>query len=119
MTYGYNGLNDSFRESYANYGVDKDPDWSVGLVFSVPLSRRAEKAQLRTSRRSQEQALLAAKQAEIQLLVLLDNSVSEVESARERIGFANETVRLEEEAFHAEGRRLNSGLTTSFNVATQ
>ncbi|TVP79020.1 MAG: TolC family protein [Puniceicoccaceae bacterium] len=118
-TIGYNGLEGSFGQSYSDYSNRSTPDWSVGLVFSIPLDRTADRAQMSVAKRVQRQALLTAKQTEVQLLVLLDNSVSDVEAARERIGFVQESVRLAEEALRSEERRLASGLTTSYNVLNQ
>ena len=118
-TIGYNGLQDSFTSSYGDYGERTTPDWSVGFVFSIPLDRTADRAQVSVAKRVQRQALMTAKQTEIQLLVLLDNSVREVEAAGERIGFVKESVRLAEEALRAEEKRLASGLTTSYNVLNQ
>lgn len=118
-TIGYNGLDESFGASYSDYGNRTTPDWSVGVVFSIPLDRTADRAQVSVAKRVQRQALLTAKQTEVQLLVLLDNSVREVEAARERIGFVKESVRLAEEALRSEERRLASGLTTSYNVLNQ
>jgi outer membrane protein TolC len=118
-TIGYNGLQDSFVNSYDDYGNRDTPDWSVGLVFSIPLDRSADRAQVSVAKRVQRQALMTAKQTEVQLLILLDNSVREVDAARERIGFVNESVRLAEEALRSEEKRLISGLTTSYNVLNQ
>lgn len=118
-TIGFNGLQDSFVNSYDDYGNRSTPDWSVGIVFSMPLDRTADRAQVSVAKRVQRQALMTAKQTEIQLLVLLDNSVREVEAAGERIGFVKESVRLAEEALRAEEKRLISGLTTSYNVLNQ
>ncbi|MFQ3270675.1 MAG: outer membrane protein TolC, partial [Lentimonas sp.] len=118
-TIGYNGLEDSFVNSYGNYGDRDSPDWSVGLVLSMPLDRTADRAQVSVAKRVQRQALMTAKQTEIQLLVLLDNSVREVEAGRERIGIVKESVRLAEEVLQAEERRLAHGLTTSYNVLNQ
>ena len=118
-TVGTNGLDDSFTGSYDDFSNRNQLGWSVGLVFSIALDRRADRAQLSLAKRVQAQALMTAKQTEIQLLILLDNSMNEVEAAQERIGFAREAVRLAEEALLAEERRLVSGLTTSYNVLNQ
>ncbi|NBB78436.1 MAG: TolC family protein [Verrucomicrobia bacterium] len=119
LSLGYNGLGGDFSESFSDFGRNKEPDWSVGLLFSVPLNRDAERARLREARRTKEQALLTAKQVETQLLVLLDNSLGEIESAQERIAIVQESVELAEDALRAEERRLASGLTTSYNVLNQ
>ena len=118
-TIGYNGLQDSFGGSYGDYSNRTTPDWSVGVVFSIPLDRTADRAQVSVAKRVQRQALITAKQTEVQLLVLLDNSVREVEAGRERIGIVKESVRLAEEVLQAEERRLAHGLTTSYNVLNQ
>lgn len=118
-TFGYNGLEDSFTSSYGNFSERNQPDWSVGLVFSMPLDRSADRAQITVAKRVQRQALMTAKQTEMQLLVLLDNSVREVEAARERITIVQDSVRLAKEALRAEEKRLASGLTTSYNVLNQ
>lgn len=118
-TIGYNGLEDSFVNSYSNYGDRDSPDWSVGLVLSMPLDRTADRAQVSLAKRVQRQALMTAKQTEIQLLVLLDNSVREVEAGHERISIVKESVRLAEEVLQSEERRLAHGLTTSYNVLNQ
>ena len=116
LSFGYNGLGGDFSDSFSDFGRDKDPDWSVGLLFSVPLNRDAERARLREARRTKEQALITAKQTETQLLVLVDNSLGEIESARERIEIVQESVELARDALRAEERRLASGLTTKLTV---
>ncbi|MEO0510574.1 MAG: TolC family protein [Verrucomicrobiota bacterium] len=118
-TVGTNGLEDSFGGSFEDFSNRDRLDWSVGLVLSMSLDRSADRAQVSLAKRVQAQALMTAKQTEVQLLVLLDNSMREVEAAQERIGFANEAVRLAEEALRSEERRLSSGLTTSYNVLNQ
>lgn len=118
-TFGYNGLDDSFSRSYADFSNRNQPEWSIGLVFSMPLDRSADRAQVSLAKRVQRQSIMTAKQTEVQLLILLDNSVREVEAARERIGFVRESVRLAEEALRSEEKRLASGLTTSYNVLNQ
>lgn len=117
---GVNGLGGNYRDSFSDYGSEgRGPDWSVGLVFSVPLDRKAERAQIRIARRGKEQALMEIKQAEIQLLVELENAIQEYRASRERITFVQESVRLAEEGLRSEERRLASGVTTSYNVLNQ
>tara|TARA_X000000950_G_scaffold90430_1_gene113762 strand:+ start:56 stop:1621 length:1566 start_codon:yes stop_codon:yes gene_type:complete len=118
-TLGINGLQDSFRGSYRDFSNRDHPDWSVGLVLSMPLDRSSDRAQVSLAKRIQSQALFTAKQTEVQLLILLDNSMHEVEAARERITLANDSVRHAEDVLRSEQRKLSSGLTTSYNVLNQ
>jgi len=117
---GLNGLGGDYGDSFADYGSQsRAPDWSVGLTFSVPLSRKAERAQVRIAKRGKEQALMEIKEAEIQLLVELENAIQEYRASLERSEFIKDTVRLAEEGLRAEERRLESGVTTSYNVLNQ
>ena len=118
-TLGINGLQDSFGGSYQDFSNRDRPDWSVGLVLSMPLDRSSDRAQVSLAKRIQSQALFTAKQTEVQLLILLDNSMHEVEAARERITLANDSVRHAEDVLRSEQRKLSSGLTTSYNVLNQ
>lgn len=117
---GLNGLGADYEDSFADYGSeDRGPDWSVGMTFSVPLNRKAEKAQIRIAKRSKEQALMEAKQAEIDLLVELENAVQEYQASLERSDFVQDAVRLAAEGLRSEQSRLASGVTTSYNVLNQ
>jgi outer membrane protein TolC len=117
---GLNGLGGDYGDSFADYGSQsRAPDWSVGLTFSVPLSRKAERAQVRIAKRGKEQALMEIKEAEIQLLVELENAIQEYRASLERSEFIKDTVRLAEEGLRSEERRLESGVTTSYNVLNQ
>jgi outer membrane protein TolC len=117
---GLNGLGGGYNDSYSDYGSEgRSPDWSVGVTFSVPLDRKAERAQVRIAKRARERALMEVKQAEIQLLVELENAVQEYKASLQRNEFVKETVRLAEEGLRSEERRLASGVTTSYNVLNQ
>jgi len=117
---GLNGLGEGFEDSFGDYGSEnRGPDWSVGVTFSVPLDRKAERAQVRISKRAKAQAIMEVKQAEIDLLVELENAIEGYEASLERTGFVKEAVRLAEEGLRSEQSRLASGVTTSYNVLNQ
>lgn len=59
------------------------------------------------------------KQAEIELLVELENAVQEYRASLERMEFVKEAVRLAAEGLRSEQSRLASGVTTSYNVLNQ
>lgn len=117
---GLNGLAEGFGDSFGDYGSEsRGPDWSLGVTFSVPLDRKSERAQVRISKRAKAQAIMEVKQAEIDLLVELENAIEEYEASLERTGFVKEAVRLAEEGLRSEQSRLASGVTTSYNVLNQ
>lgn len=117
---GLNGLGGDYSDSFSDYGSEgREPDWSVGVTFSVPLHRKAERAQVRIAKRAKEQALMEVKQAEVELLVELENAMEEYRASIERSEFVKEAVRLAEEGLRSEQSRLASGVTTSYNVLNQ
>ena len=119
MSFGYNGLAGEFDESYENFENRDDPDWGVGLVFSVPLERKTARARRSVAEQRKMQALYQVKNTEVQLLAALDNAVNSVRSARDRRQLIDDAVRFATEALQAEQRRLESGVTTSYNVLNQ
>lgn len=89
------------------------------MTFSLPLDRKAERAQVRLAKRAKERALMEVKQAEIELLVEMENAIQEYRASLERMEFVKESVRLAEEGLRSEQSRLASGVTTSYNVLNQ
>lgn len=116
---GYNGLEETFGESIRDYGDRDRPDWGLGLSLRMPLDRSVDQARVREARAGKRQALLQIRRTEMELYTVLENLLHDIEDARERVGLVNESVRLAEEALRGEQRRLDSGLTTTYNVLNQ
>ena len=116
---GYNGLDDGWAGSISDFGDRSGPDWSLGLTATLPLDRRVDRARLREAQRGKRQTLLSIKRTERDLYVTLDQVLLNLRDAEERMELVRESVRLAEEALRAEERRLESGLTTTFNVLNQ
>ena len=114
----YNGLAGEWSAAYTNFDQRTGPDWNVGLVVNIPLTGRAGKARLAEAKSRKLQALIAIKRSEVALLSAFDNAMRDLASSRERMKLVRDSVALAEAAHNAEEKRLASGLTTSYNVAT-
>lgn len=119
LSLGTSGLEDDFGSSYQDFNERKSPDWGVGFVFNMPLDNRSANAQYRASQKRERQAVLRAKDAEIQLLSALDIAVDTLRAGVDRKILISEQVRLAEEALEAEEKRLANGVTTNYEVLTQ
>jgi outer membrane protein len=117
-TLGDNGLGSDFGDSLDDFSDRDHPDWSAGLVISIPLTGRAAAGRLAEARHRKTQAALNLKRTEVILLSALDTAVRDIEAAQERLALVKDSVRLAESALDAEQRRLASGTTTSYNVLT-
>ena len=107
----YNGLNDAWSSAYTNFDQRTGPDWNIGVAVNIPLLGRAGKARVAEAKSRKTQALLGIKRAEVQLLSAFDSAMRDLSSARQRMTLVQDSVTAEE-------KRLASGLTTSYNVAT-
>ena len=113
---GENGLGGTFDDSFSDFNKRHDPDWSAGIVISIPLTGRTAAGRLNEARLRKAQSLLSIKRTELVLLSALDSAVRDIESSQERLVLVKDTVRLAESALDAEQKRLANGTTTRYNV---
>lgn len=119
MSLGTSGLEGDWGSSYNDFSNRDGVDWSVGLEFSMPLDNRTAKSRYRASQKRERQAVLKAKQSEVQLLSALDNAIYQLEAGLRRRDLIQDSVRLAKEALAAEERRLENGVTTNYEVLNQ
>jgi outer membrane protein TolC len=90
--------------------------YSVGVVLTVPLGNRSAEASYTKARLTVEQAKTSLKQLELQIVQQVREGVRRVEANAKRVD-ANRAARiLAEEQLRVEQRRLEAGVTTTFNV---
>ena len=115
---GWNGLNDYWGPAFTDFRNRTGPNWSAGVVVEIPLTGRTGRAHYSQEKLRKVQALLEVKHTEVTLLSAFDTAIRNLQTAKTRVILVRQSVVLAEEACHAEEKRLLSGLTTSFNVAT-
>ncbi len=113
-SYGFNGLGNSFGDSVSD--MEDNPEWTLGIVVKFPLSNRTAKGDLRIAQLEAGQELLYLKRMEQEILVEIDNAISELETNKQRIEATKISRRLAEESLRAEELKLKEGLSTSHNV---
>ncbi|MBI4595754.1 MAG: TolC family protein, partial [Candidatus Tectomicrobia bacterium] len=90
--------------------------WQVGLNFSYPLGNRDAKSQVRQGEMQLEKSKLSVKQAEYTLTVQVRDLIRQVNTNLERVRTTGISSRLAEENLAAERKKLEVGLSTSFQV---
>ena len=113
----WNGLSSSWSPSFTSYRQRPGADYTAGVVVTIPLTGRADRARLSEARIRKTQALLNVKRSENELLSAFDTAMRDIGTATERIRLVHESVVLAQQALVSEERRLDSGLTTSYNVS--
>lgn len=92
------------------------PSDFVGIVFSVPLSRAAERGNHRASRHAKAQAELRVKQYEERVLREISDALHTARSRYEHVALTRRARELSEAALEAEEQKLAGGKSTLFFV---
>jgi len=113
----WNGLQQGWGESYTDYRNRPGPDWTGGVVVTIPLTGRTDRARLGEAKMRKGQALINLKHTENDLITAFETALRNIHSATARIQLVQDSVSLTQDTLTAEGKRLISGLTTSYNVS--
>ena len=92
------------------------PSDMIGLIFSLPLSRKAERANFRASRHLREQAQLRIKEKEELILREIADALNTVQSAWERVKATQRAREASRIALEAEEQKLQGGKSSVFFV---
>ena len=106
-SYG-NSLTDALSTNYY--------DWELGVKFSYPLGNRSAKSKLSASRLEKAQLILGIKDLEKKIILEVRESARQLKTDSKRIKAATVAKKLAEEKLKAEEKKLEVGLSTSFNV---
>jgi outer membrane protein TolC len=94
----------------------RNPRHSFGAVLSLPLSRQAERNRYKQSKITLKQVELQVRQAHQNILVEVDNAISQAKINFERVSATREARVYAEAALEAEQKKLEAGTTTMFEV---
>ncbi len=111
-----NGSGTGYGSDMGTLGSSHFISYSVGVVLTVPLGNRAAQASYIKSKLTADQARTGLKNLELQIVQQVREAVRRLESDAKRVD-ANRAARaLAEEQLRVEQRRLEAGVTTTFNV---
>lgn len=115
-TYGRNGLGTTWGNSIDTMADNLFPKWGGAVVFSVPLSRKYERANHKAQKVRVETAVLDMKKLEETIVRDIDDSVKKIRSAYAAIESTREARVFAEAALAAEQKKLENGKSTNFQV---
>jgi len=93
-----------------------NPRHSFGAVFSLPLSRQAERNRYKDAKTGLKQKELEVRQAHQNILVQVDDAISQAKINFERTSATREARVFAEAALEAEEKKLEAGKSTTFEV---
>lgn len=110
------GFGGSYGRDLSQVTGGEYPSYSVGLALTVPLGNRGAQATYTRARLLADQARTSLRQLELTITQQVRQAVRLVEANARRID-ANRAARvLAEEQLRVEQRRLEAGVSTTFNV---
>lgn len=113
---GLNGLGGSYEDDLDNLGTTDFYTASVGLVFSVPLGNRAARAEFIKAQLELEQARVSLRSLELGITAEVREAVRRIERNAKLIDETKATRVLREEQLRIERKRLEAGVSTTFEV---
>jgi outer membrane protein TolC len=116
LTYGHNGLGQTLPTGLNGIQRGDNQFYSYGIVLSFPLSNTTAKNNYQSSKLTKEVLLLQFKQLEQSIIVEIDNSVKQAQTAYEKIEATRQARLYAEAALDAEQKKLENGKSTSFFV---
>jgi outer membrane protein TolC len=113
---GWSGLDTNFDSSVEQVRGAANPRWAGGLVFTIPLTSRAERSNYKAAKAVQQQALLRLKQLEQDIVLQINAAVKVTQRNYNRVESARQAREFAEAAQEAEQQKLESGKSTTFVV---
>jgi len=114
--YGLNAEDDSYGNVYENLDDTTYNEAHVGLVLEVPIGNRGAGYELRRAQTVRERAGVDLRETELTAYREVRLAAREVETQIARVAATAETVRLQQEVYDGEVRRLENDLSTPFQV---
>jgi len=115
-SYGFNGLDTSFRRSFNRVADTRDDDWAVGLSVEIPLGSTSERARRDATQLRKEQRLLLIKDLEQNIIVEVDNAARSVNISKQKYDTSRSARIFSEKVALAEAEKLKAGISTGYTV---
>lgn len=111
-----NGVDDDFGDSFDTMADGKYVSYNAGLQFSYPLQNRSARYRYKQAEARTQQANESLLALQDQITLDVRQAVRDLKTARERIDVSQSQIRSAQATLDAELKRLNVGISTSFQV---
>jgi len=113
---GLNGLKDNVGSTYSQLTSGDFTSWSAALVLEYPLGNRSARSALVQARLSYDQSTTSLLNLKRQIISQVREAVRRIEADVRRVEATRAARALAEEQLRVERKRLEAGVTTTFNV---
>ncbi len=122
LSVGYNGSASNY-DSYSPINKDltqgKNPGYSVGLQFSLPIQNRGAKGVLYQAKANRRSSELTLQDQELAIRLQVRQSIRNIEAAEKGVKAAEKTRIFREKDLEAERKKFENGMSTNFLVLSK
>jgi outer membrane protein len=115
-TYGYNGSGKEFSGTLFDIQERNRPFYVFGGQITIPLANISARNAHKSDKLSLQQAVLAIKKQERDILIAVDNDIGSLESDYDQVQATRASREYEEQALDAEQKKLENGKSTTYTV---
>ncbi len=115
-SWGNSGLEGGFSGSWDELATGTYYNWSVGLVFEIPIGNRIARERRSQARIDRSSARIDQERTVNSVVLGVTRAVRDVRSAQQRVKTTRAATRLRQEQLDGEKRRLEVGASTSYQV---
>jgi outer membrane protein TolC len=122
LTVGYNGSasnHDAFSPVNSDLFQAKNPGYSVGLQFSMPIENRGAKGGLYQARANRRSSQLNLQDQELAIRLQVRQAIRNIEAAEKGVKAAEKTRIFREKDLDAEKKKFENGMSTNFLVLSK
>lgn len=116
LGYAARSTTESYWDAISNLPHDHGNNWTLGLNYSMPWGRRADKARYRQQQISVNSQKLRIEQLQQQLVVSVRQAVRSIETQIAVVDAASRTTELSSRQYEQQKTRYDAGLATAFVV---
>ena len=122
LTVGYNGTASNY-ETFSPVNTDlaqaKNPGYSVGLQFALPLQNRAAKGSLALARANRRSSELSLHDLELGITLQVRQAFRNLDATSKGVAAAEKTRIFREKDLEAERKKFENGMSTNFLVLSK
>jgi len=113
-----NGAGNPYGSDISELGSSHFVSYAVGIILTVPLGNRGPQASYINAKLVEDQAKTSLKNLELQITQQVREAVRRIEANARRVDASRAARALAEEQLRVEQLRLETGVSTTFNVVS-
>lgn len=115
-SYGVNGVDARLGGALDDLAQRSYPQHTYGVLFSLPLSNKAARENLKSDKAAKAQAILMFQRLEESIFFDVESGVRQLRTLWEAIPLTKDRIEYARSAYESEQKKLNLGKSTSFDV---